>query len=493
MIPKSATPKALLKLPSTADRVASSSPTGAAERAARVQKFGPTLFDSPRVASSSPTRAAEQAARVQKFGPTLLDSPRRERTLGALCKPQLPVPGQQQKPVLQLQRALDSKWGRIDLDEDGVLDRKELSAMFCMAYEEQPSEAILDELSERMGVEDGVLTKEKLCEFLLSLQGASADDVSIDIGENIFSPVYKGGGGKTPTPASRRYPSIAGKRSVSLPPDRSLAFCSQYAVLLHQSSVRWLRQWKQRAFSMSLIVLGAVIFGHESADKLEVMSPLTPLKLNVSHCALGLMAAMPCLTVFGSDRPMFWRMSSSGMNVLAFFLARVTLCIVDVMLFAYVWSSVWYVQAAAPYNFWTYFRAFRLSALSGASWGLLMSTMVPPHSSTLAVAVVILVMGSALSEPNTMAEAPGTYRHWLALVSPFTWSVGQNYLVEVDDIGQDKVLPFILPIVHGYRDVMHFGAWQYSFCAYVASAILGATTLTASYLCLRFTHRGKQV
>lgn len=464
-IPKSATPKALLKLPTTADCVA----------------------------SSSPSRAAERAARVQMFGPTLLDSPRRQRTLGALCKPQLPVPGQQQ-PLLQLQGALDCKWGRIDLDEDGVLNRTELSAMFSMAYEEQPSEAVLDELSERMGVEDGVLTKEKLFEFLLSLQGASAEqEVVIDIGENMFSPVYRGGGGKTPTPASRRYPSTAGKRSASLPPDRSLAFCSQYAILLHQSSVRWLRQWKQRAFSMSLIVLGAVIFGHESADKLEVMSPLTPLKLNVSHCALGLMAAMPCLVVFGSDRPMFWRMSSSGMNVLAFFLARVTLCIVDVMLFAYVWSSVWYVQAAAPYNFWTYFRAFRLSALSGATWGLLMSTMVPPHSSTLAVAVVILVMGSALSEPNTMAEAPGTYRQWLALVSPFTWSVGQNYLVEVDDIGQDKVLPFVLPIVHGYRDVMHFGSWQYSFCTYVASATLGAATLTASYLCLRFTHRGKQV
>lgn len=442
------------------------------------------------------------------FGPTLLDSPRCEGILLCQRKPTWPVPGQQQQqklqPQLQLQRALEYKWWRIDRDQDGVLDQKELSVLLSMAYEEQPSEAVLDELSERMGVEDGVLTKEKLFDFLLNLQGASAQqEVVIDIDGDTLSPGFRGDGKSptpasrrypsTPTPASRRYPSTAVKRPASLPPDRSRAFCSQYAVLLHQSSVRWLRQWKQRAFSMGLIVMGAVIFGHESAGKLEVMSPLTPLKLNVSHCALALMAAMPCLTVFGSDRPMFWRMSSSGMNVLAFFLARVTLCLVDVMLFAYVFCSVWYVQAEAPYNFWTYFRAFRLSALSGATWGLFMSTLVPPHSSTLAVAVVILVMGSALSEPHTMAEAPGTYRHWLALVSPFTYSVGENYLVEVDDVGQDKVLPFMLPIVDGYRDVMHFGTWQHTSCTYAASAILGAVTLTASYLCLRFTHRGKQV
>lgn len=504
-VPKSTTPRARLCPPTEANRVPKSTTP-------KAKLSPPTAADLAGTASMSPTRAAERAAILQTSGPILLGSPRRPPNQREPCKlslpgaevvvatfntkPSLPVEIMSsqsftgQEVVLQrLKQSLDDKWERVDLDRDGVLNQKELSAMLTIADDSQPSEAVLDELTERMGFEDGVLTKEKLFEFLLYLQGTSTEQVTIDIKGNTPTPR----GGVTPTPASRRYPSTAGKRPTSFAPARSLPLCSQYAVLLHQTAVRWLRQWKQRAFSMTLIVLAAVIFGHESMDKLVVPSPMTPLRLNVSHCALGLMTAMPTLVVFGSDRPVFWRMSASGMNVLAFFLARLTLCLVDVMLFAYVFTSVWYLNASAPYNFWTYFRAFRLSALSGATWGLFMSTLVPPHSSTLAVAVVILVMGSAISEPQTIAEAPGTYRYWLALVSPFTWSVGQNYLSEVDAVGEQEVLPFTLPIVKGYQNVMHFGSWQHTLSTYVASGVLAALTLTASYLCLRFTHRGKQV
>eukprot|EP00930_Biecheleria_cincta_P027070 TRINITY_DN1901_c1_g1_i1.p1 TRINITY_DN1901_c1_g1~~TRINITY_DN1901_c1_g1_i1.p1 ORF type:complete len:1123 (+),score=151.60 TRINITY_DN1901_c1_g1_i1:451-3369(+) len=489
MVPKSVTPGAKLS-PPTASKLAGSafgSPTLAAERAARSQAFGPTLLASPRrLANQMPP--CKQGLREADVAPACSDLNK---------KPSLPVELISSHSSLgpeaelqRLQQSLDDKWERVDLDRDGVLNRKELSAMLTMADDSQPSEAVLDELTERMGFENGVLSKEKLLEFLLHLQGTSSEQVAIDINGCTPSPVHAT---PTATPASRRYPSTVLKRPASFSLARGLPFCSQYVVLLHQSAVRWLRQWKQRAFSIALIVGAAVIFGHESMDKLAISSPLAPLRLNVSHCALGLMTAMPTLMVFGSDRPVFWRMSSSGMNVLAFFLARITLCLVDVMIFAYVFTSLWYLNASAPYNFWTYFRAFRLSAVSGATWGLLMSTMVPPHSSTLAVAVVILVMGSAISEPMTIAEAPGTYRYWLALVSPFTWSVGQNYLVEVDDVGEDKVLSFTMPIVRGYQGVMHVGSWQHTLSTYAASGVLAALTLTASYVCLRFTHRGKQV
>jgi len=488
-VPKSTTPRAKLSPPTAAELAgtAFTSPTCAAKRAARSQMSGPTLLASPR-------RLANQRAPCK---PNLPEAEVMPACANLHKKPSLPVEFMSSQSFVgpeaehqRLQQSLDDKWERVDLDRDGVLNRKELSAMLTMTDDSQPSEAVLDELVERMGFQDGVLSKESLLEFLLYLQGTSSEQVTIGINGCTPSSTHLT---PTATPASRRYPSTVIKRPASFSPARGLPFCSQYVVLLHQTAVRWLRQWKQRAFSMTLIVLAAVIFGHESMDKLVVSSPMAPLRLNVSHCALGLMTAMPTLMVFGSDRPVFWRMSASGMNVLAFFLARITLCLVDVMFFAYLFTSVWYLNAEAPYNFWIYFRAFRLSAVSGATWGLFMSTMVPPHSSTLAVAVMILVMGSAISEPQTIAEAPGTYRYWLALVSPFTWSVGQNYLVEVDDVGEDKVMPFTMPIVKGYQGVMHFGSWQHTLSTYVASSVLAALTLTASYLCLRFTHRGKQV
>mmetsp|Transcript_34513 Transcript_34513/g.62585 ORF Transcript_34513/g.62585 Transcript_34513/m.62585 type:complete len:342 (-) Transcript_34513:166-1191(-) len=341
-----------------------------------------------------------------------------------------------------------------------------------------------------MGFEGGVLTKEKMLDYLMELKGPAA--VVLDMnGETPMS--KRPTGGASATPASRRYPSAQIKRSPSAIQNGRLNGFSQYRVLLHQTAVRWLRMWQHRTFSMSLIVFAAVIFGHESQEKLAVSSPLAPLRLNLSHCALGLMTAMPCLAVFGSDRPIFWRMSASGMNVFSFFLARLTLCAVDVLLFTYIFTLVWVVISGAPYNFWTYFRAYRLSAVSGATWGLFVSTLVPPHSSTLAVAVVILVMGSALSEPQTIAESPGTYRHWLALFSPFTYSVGENFLADVEEAGRDQVFFLSEDVVNGYLDIMHIGAVKHTAATYIASGLLALGTLTSAYLCLRFTHRGKQM
>jgi len=444
-----------------------------------IQKPQNSALLSPRHASDHPREAR----------PTLLGSPK--RTPCEPGKPSLPADVMAESPAhaeYDLERSLDDKWSRIDLDDDGVLNREELAKMLTLAKDSAPSEAVVNELCECIGFEDGVLTKDRLLEFLLGLNGPPA--LVLDI--NGDTPVSKKPSG-TATPCSRRYPSAQVRRSASFVQNRSLNTFSQYRVLLHQTAVRWLRMWQQRAFSITLIVFAGLIFGHESMDKLGVDHPLAPARLNVSHCALGLMTAMPCLTVFGSDRPIFWRMSASGMNVLAFFLARLTLCAVDVLLFTYIFTLVWFFISGAPYNFWTYFRAYRLSSISGATWGLFISTLVPPHSSTLAVAVVILVMGSAVSEPQTIAEAPETYRHWLAMFSPFTYSVGENYLADVDEAGQDQVFFLAEDIVKGYLDVMHIGTFKHTTSTYIASGLLALFTLTGAYLCLRFTHRGKQM
>ena len=39
--------------------------------------------------------------------------------------------------------------------------------------------------------------------------------------------------------------------------------------------------------------------------------------------------------------------------------------------------------------------------------GVLMSTLVPKHHATLATAVVLFVMGGAISEPQVIADAVG--------------------------------------------------------------------------------------
>merc|ERR1712178_244966 len=132
--------------------------------------------------------------------------------------------------------------------------------------------------------------------------------------------------------------------------------------------------------------------------------------------------------------------------------------------------------------------------------GVLISTLVPQHSSTLAAAVVILLMGGAISEPQSIAEAaPGTLSSLLAQLSPFTWSSGENYLVFVasQEGGVRSVSPAALPIYNGYQQLLRSGKLKDLnmgpvLSAYVSCMVLGLMSLLFGYLGLRLSHRGKQ-
>merc|ERR1712190_220045 len=130
-----------------------------------------------------------------------------------------------------------------------------------------------------------------------------------------------------------------------------------------------------------------------------------PLKVNLSHVALGLLVAITMLNVFGGDRPVFWRESASGISVLAFFLARVTLSFLDVWMMSLIYTFTWYLAASPSDSFWLYYECFRLLAFNCAGYGLLVSTLVQPQCATLAVSVVILIMGGAIGEPQAIGEA----------------------------------------------------------------------------------------
>ena len=53
------------------------------------------------------------------------------------------------------------------------------------------------------------------------------------------------------------------------------------------------------------------------------------------------------------------------------------------------------------------FSKILLAQVSAGGVGVLMSTLVPKHHATLATAVVLFVMGGAISEPQVIADAVG--------------------------------------------------------------------------------------
>ena len=384
-------------------------------------------------------------------------------------------------------KALDSKLAAAGVSDNMITDENFLKLLEVSGVKE-PSPAAMHELKARTGFQNGSISREKLSSFLNGLQSSFSNDLLSDMAGR-YNDMGASEASASTAGSAKLTEKLAGRRA---------RLCAQYPVLLHQNVIRWMRLWKHKAFSLALMALAAAVFGTQCKDKLAPEHVLCPIKINISHVAIGLLMGIACLPIFGSDRMVFWRESASGIRVGAFFLSRVTVFLFDVLVWCYVFTAVWKVSSQAPCGYWLWLVAFRMTAVSAAGIGVLISTLIPKSSSTLATAVVLLIMGGAISEPQVVAEAKGSFNEVLAFLSPFTWTSGENYLAVIAEMGgEENVNIFALDMMDGYRNVLlsiSLGGHNlgYLTAAYISCSVFGFLGLTFGYLGLRFSHRGKQ-
>jgi len=383
--------------------------------------------------------------------------------------------------------AVDSKLELLGLGDVSAISGGHFSQILQSAGI-SPSEPALAEMKKRIGFEDDSVSRRGLARFLLGLRSSFSNDALSDVPDwekdMEASEASMVSGASSLATVDKK---MVGKRA---------HFWPQYRVLLHQNAIRWVRLWQQKTLSTLLVIAAAIMFGAQCTDKLVPGNILCPLKINLSHLAVGLMVGIACLQIFGADRPTFWRESASGIRVIAFFLARISVSLFDVLLWTYIYTAVWMACASAPCPYWIWLIAFRMTAVSSAGIGLLLSAVVPEHSSTLATAVTILIMGGGISEPETVAEAAGTFKEVLAFLSPFTWAIGENYLAVINlQGGEEAVIDFAIDIVEGYKNIILSLGGEYLgyvTAAYISCGVFGMLALVSGYLTLRFSYRGKQ-
>lgn len=391
-------------------------------------------------------------------------------------------------------RALDEKLKSMSLSND-MLTEEQFTEMLHSVNASKVSEMsqpALSELKQRIGFQDGKVSRQALLQYLLGMRGSFSHDALSDVLEkSTMQSVSESSTGSSGSSRIFSDRSIFGGRA---------RFCFQYPVLVHQNMIRWARSWRHKAFSTFLMVMAGSIFGAQCQDKLEIENILCPLKINLSHLALGLMIGIAVLPIFGADRPMFWRESASGVRVSAFFLARVTVSMFDVLAWCYLFTGIWHLSAEAPCSYWLWLISYRMTAVSAAGMGVLISIVVPEHSATLAISLAVIVMGGAISEPQAIGEGKETFREVIAGFSPFTWSIGQNYLAviaaEVKERGfgvwEDWVNWYAFDTVDGYQRILDSLGGDYTVSAYICCSVFGALALLTGYLGLRLSHRGKQ-
>lgn len=69
----------------------------------------------------------------------------------------------------------------------------------------------------------------------------------------------------------------------------------------------------------------------------------------------------------------------------------------DVLAWTYLYTKIWMISGEAPCSYWLWLMSYRMSAVSAAGMGVLISVVVPEHSATLATSVAVIATGPELA------------------------------------------------------------------------------------------------
>merc|ERR1719247_150054 len=136
---------------------------------------------------------------------------------------------------------------------------------------------------------------------------------------------------------------------------------------------------RQRCTDVGLIMTVSAFLGWLNRGQMTFKDPFLASKILVFHLGLCLLVTVSCLRTFGTDRLVWWREGSSGLNIGAFFAARMTIDTLDVFLQCVLYTSMYFLLAQPSVPFRVFFLPCLYVSFAGSGFGYLISTLVPPQ------------------------------------------------------------------------------------------------------------------
>jgi len=336
-----------------------------------------------------------------------------------------------------------------------------------------------------------VVRRHEFLKFFVGLQGICAED------QPDLSPVREGASPAEVSifnldASSRLLPTTKSSR-------RHPGFASQLFVLLKRELVQWWRKNNERLPFLGVVIFAALVLSlmDRFVCHVETWSAQPYLNLHTSH---ALLSAVFSLRLFSADRPVFWRESASGIRVLAFFLARVLLNGLDLLLQCFLLFALYYLIAQPAIDFGLAMVPCLLVTFVASGIGYLTSALAPPEHGPFIVAIFCFVSCGLLGHPLKVGLMEENYV--MELTMDFTsitrWSVGMAFLN-----GLEEMQPIPKSLRHQqeinvlkktYLTRPHLQDWlgyRYTGMAFLLGA--GLICHAAAYLALRCMHRDKQV
>jgi len=411
---------------------------------------------------------------------------------------------QEQRSMLA--RALENEWDTVDRNRNGVMDAQELQGFLRTCSNAKPTPEVISTLLEEMaGAGETSVSKAQFLEFLVSLGNvlhshSCGEDPSQEAGPveakivAFLAPVlHSVQAGLDATGSFVNLQSqhdIAGSLSRQTP-----GFFQQYGALALRRLIQWWRMNPLRAVFMSALCVGGA--GLACLDKFVNEHPAWEcFPSMMSHVALALLLAIFSLQVFGVNRPMFWRESASGVNRLAYFQSRTDVNTIDLVLMSLIFAGSYFVVRQPALSFGAFFLPYLLNAYTASGWGYFISTAVPPKNQPFLVSLITIVFG-LIGHPSQLKQFldGGAGEGFISSLSITRWSMQMSFHYAYTTLepmpcknmyksflGEAKTVFF-------KRDLGMDPWWA----GFVALSIIGTILRVASFLCLRFLNRDKQV
>jgi hypothetical protein len=291
------------------------------------------------------------------------------------------------------------------------------------------------------------------------------------------------------SPASSRFYSRL-KRTIP-------GFQFQLKVIMQRRLVQWWRKNSQRALFVATLSAGAVILAIMDRFLLDTPKWDAGAFLYI-HSALSLLIAIFCLQVFGNDQPVFWRESSSGLNVLAFYLARIWINTFDLLIQTFLFTALYFLIRQPGVPFWLYMVPFFLVTYVASGWGYLISTLVPPKHGPFISSLVVFIVCCVLGDPSRMNDFldGGIFEMVVSLLSLTRWSVAMSVNYQIDEtqprpstLKQQETLEFQKEFLHK-GTLSGLGYW---WTATVFLVMMGTVLRMFASLCLQYRNQDKRV
>lgn len=228
-----------------------------------------------------------------------------------------------------------------------------------------------------------------------------------------------------------------------------------FLLIVKRFGCQWWRRKKDKLIDLGLCLVGSTLLGAMQRGNWELFF-LASMHM-LSSLTLALLNGIGSLKLLVVDKPIIWREKASGIPNSALFCGRMVVDIIDLVLRAFLYTSMWYCIANPFISFGDCLGVHIMVCWVTSGMGYFLAAACPQEHSRMATTLLILVLGGIwsgtsppLKDMNPLLSSVSFgrwYVEWLTMLSLKNIMQTQPHLewtiheYAVDLIGYKSICP----------------------------------------------------